>query len=128
MAVDKNKLYSVSELAQEFSLTTQALRFYEEKGLLKPARSGRTRVYTYRDRARLQLIQRLRRFGFSLEDIVQYLTLYGSMGGGQYQLGLEKIRMRLAELHHMRDEIDQTIGELKDLEAEALSKLDAARE
>lgn len=127
MVVDKNKLYSVSELAQEFSLTPQALRFYEEKGLLNPARSGRTRVYTYRDRARLLLIQRLRRLGFSLEDIVQYLMLYGSVGGGQYQMGLEKIRDRLVELKRMREEIDQTIGELEDLETEALNKLDAAR-
>lgn len=122
----KDKLYSVSELAQEFALTTQALRFYEEKGLLHPARSGRARVYTYRDRARLLLIQRLRRLGFSLEDIVQYLSMYGSVGGGQYQLGLEKIERRMTELLKLRAEIDQTIGELRSLEDEARQKLAAA--
>lgn len=125
--VDKSKLYSVSELAQEFSLTPQALRFYEEKGLLKPARSGRSRVYTYRDRARVLLIQRLQRLGFSLEDIVEYLGLYGS-GGGQFAYGLEKIQARLADLHRLRDEIDTTIGELQSLEQEALEKLAATEQ
>ncbi|MCA1909399.1 MAG: MerR family transcriptional regulator [Magnetospirillum sp.] len=122
----KDKLYSGTELAQEFDLTPQALRFYEEKGLLQPARMGIRRVYTYRDRARLLLIQRLRRLGFSLEDIVQYLSMYGSVGGGQYQLGLEKIEHRMAELLRMRSEIDQTIAELQNLEQEARQKLAAA--
>lgn len=121
----KDKLYSGTELAQEFDLTPQALRFYEEKGLLQPARLGIRRVYTYRDRARLLLIQRLRRLGFSLEDIVQYLSMYGSVGGGQYQLGLEKIERRVAELLRMRSEIDQTIAELQSLEQEARQKLAA---
>lgn len=124
--VDKDKLFSVSELAQEFALTPQALRFYEEKGLLLPARSGRSRVYTYRDRARLLLIQRLRRLGFSLEDIAQYLSLYGTVGGGQYQMGLEKIEWRLRELRSLRNEIDQTIDELQRLEDEARQRLMAA--
>lgn len=125
--VDKAKLYSVSELALEFSLTTQALRFYEEKGLLNPARSGRARVYTYRDHARLKLIQRLRRLGFSLDDIADYVSRYGAEDGGQFALGLEKIRRRLAELNQMRGEIDETIGELRRLEEEALQKLGDAR-
>lgn len=123
--VDRSKLYGVTELAQEFSLTPQALRFYEEKGLLEPARSGRSRVYTYRDHARLVLIQRLRRLGFSLEDIVEYVRLYGS-GDGQYAYGLEKIRARLADLQRMRDEIDLTIAELHGLEKEAEEKLAAS--
>ncbi len=123
--VDRSKLYSVSELAHEFSLTPQALRFYEEKGLLTPARSGRSRVYAYRDRARLILIQRLRRLGFSLEDIGEYLGLYGT-GGGQFAYGVEKIRARLADLERMRGEIDTTIAELRGLEQEALTKLATA--
>lgn len=124
--VDRSKLFSVSELAQEFSLTPQALRFYEEKGLLKPARSGRSRVYAYRDYARLVLIQRLKRLGFSLEDIVEYVSLYGT-GDGQFSYGLGRIQARLADLHRRRDEIDTTIAELRDLEAEAREKLAAAR-
>lgn len=124
--VDRSKLFSGSELAREFSLTPQALRFYEEKGLLLPARSGRSRVYTYRDRARLMLIQRLKRLGFTLEDIVEYLGLYGT-GDGQFAYGLEKIQARLADLYRMRAEIDVTIDELRDLETEARDKLAAAK-
>lgn len=123
LMVDKNKLYSVSELAEELALTAQALRFYEEKGLLQPARSGRARVYTYRDRSKLLLILRLRRLGFSLDDIVQYLQMYGAVGGGQYAMGLKKIRERLVTLRTMRQELDQTIAELESLEIEAESKL-----
>lgn len=122
--VDRSKLYSVSELAQEFSLTPQALRFYEEKGLLHPARSGRSRVYTYRDRARVILIQRLRRLGFSLEEIGEYLSLYGA-GSGQFAYGLERIRSRLDAMRRLRREIDTTITELESLEREALAGLAA---
>lgn len=125
--VDRDKLYSVSELAQAFSLTPQALRFYEGKGLLQPARSGRARVYTYRDRARLELIQRLQRLGFSLEDISDYIALYGAKGGEQYEYGLTKIQKRLTELRRLKVEITQTIGDLEVLEQEALEKLSAAR-
>lgn len=125
--VDKGKLYSVSELAQAFGLTSQALRFYEEKGLLSPARSGRTRVYAYRDWVRLSLIQRLRRLGFSLDTIVEYIGLYGAENGGQYQVGLDKIRQRLDELYHMRGELEETIADLHRLEGEALAKLTEAR-
>ena len=124
--VDRNKLFCVSELAQEFSLTPQALRFYEEKGLLTPARSGRSRVYAYRDYARLVLIQRLKRLGFTLEDIVEYLCLYGA-GDGQFAYGLEKIQARLADLLRLRDEIDMTIEELRGLETEARDKLAASK-
>ena len=59
-ASDRSRFYSVAELAQEFSLTSQGIRFYEESGLISPARVGRTRVFNYQDRARLILIQRLR--------------------------------------------------------------------
>lgn len=126
--VDKSKLYSVSELAQEFDLTAQGLRFYEEKGLLNPARSGRARVYTYRDRARLVLIQRFRHLGFSIEEIAEYLALYGAGPGGaeQFRKGLDQIERRIADLRRMREELDQTIGELERLKKEALAKLEEA--
>src|SRR5262245_60248848 len=75
-AFDRSRFYSVAELAQEFSLTSQGIRFYEESGLISPARVGRTRVFNYQDRARLILIQRLRRLGFSLDAIREYLSLY----------------------------------------------------
>lgn len=67
--MSKSELWTVSELAGEFDLTTQALRFYEEKGLLSPRRVGNARVYGRRDRARLTLVRKFQRLGFSLEDI-----------------------------------------------------------
>lgn len=122
----RGKLYSVSELAGEFDLTAQALRFYEEKGLLSPARSGRNRVYSYRDRARLVLILKFRKLGFSLDDIVEYISFYdkGGKGEAQYRVGLQKIARRIAELERMKAEIDDVLGELRDLESEACRKLE----
>src|SRR3974377_284972 len=70
------RFYSFAELASDFSLTSQGIRFYEESGLIAPARVGRTRVFNYQDRARLSLIQRLRRLGFSIDAIREYLSLY----------------------------------------------------
>lgn len=123
--VDKNKLYSVSELAKEFALTPQALRFYEEKGLLSPQRAGTARVFDYRDRARLLLILKFRRLGFSLEEIREYLSHYRPdvPNAEQYRDGLDKIRRRLAALEQMRVEIDEAIGELKDMEKDAHKRL-----
>jgi DNA-binding transcriptional MerR regulator len=127
-APDRARLWSVAELAAEFSLTSQGIRFYEEKGLLSPARAGKTRVYSYRDRARLVLIQKLRRLGFSLDDIREYLSFYKSdaTGAAQYRLGLAKIGERIAELEEKRRDIDEALGGLKTLEREARERLDAA--
>lgn len=122
---DNGKLYSVSELAKEFSLTPQALRFYEEKGLLSPKRAGTARVFDYRDRARLLLILKFRRLGFSLEDIREYLSHYrpDTPNVEQYRDGIEKIRRRLAALEQMRVEIDEAIDELKGMETDAVRRL-----
>ena len=76
MQRSKSRLYSASELATEFKTTPRALRFYETKQLLNPRRAGRRRIYDYRDRARLMLILRGKRLGFSLADIREYLELY----------------------------------------------------
>jgi DNA-binding transcriptional MerR regulator len=122
---DRARLWSVAELAAEFSLTAQGIRFYEEKGLLSPARAGKTRVYSYRDRARLILIQKLRRLGFALDDIREYLSLYksDSTGAAQYRLGLEKIGRRIAELVEKRRDIDEALAGLRALEREAKERL-----
>src|ERR1700751_4459141 len=97
---DRLRFYSVAELAKEFALTSQGIRFYEESGLIAPARVGRTRVFNYQDRARLILIQRMRRLGFSIDAIREYLSLYkaDATGARQYRLGLERITERIQEL------------------------------
>ncbi|HYD31155.1 MAG TPA: MerR family DNA-binding transcriptional regulator [Azospirillaceae bacterium] len=128
--MDKTKLYSVSELAREFALTPQALRFYEEKGLLSPHRAGGSRVFDYRDRARLVLILKFRRLGFSLEEVKDYLDRYhpGGRSAAQYRDGLDKVRRRLADLERMRGELDDIIVELKDLEEDAKKRLAACEQ
>jgi|SRR5579862_3982605 len=123
--MDRARLLSVSELAGEFGLTTQGLRFYETRGLLSPKRAGGARIYDYRDHARLTLIQKFRRLGFSLDEIAEYLAHYrsGRPNTRQYRDGLQKIERRLAELQRMRHELDEAIGELKDMKQDALARL-----
>jgi DNA-binding transcriptional MerR regulator len=125
---DRSRFYSVAELAQEFSLTSQGIRFYEESGLISPARVGRTRVFNYQDRARLILIQRLRRLGFSLDAIREYLSLYkaDATGAAQYRRGLERITERIRDLEDKRRDIDETLEGLRALEADANERLDRA--
>jgi DNA-binding transcriptional MerR regulator len=123
---DRSRFYSVAELAREFSLTSQGIRFYEESGLIAPARVGRTRVFNYQDRARLGLIQRLRRLGFSIEAIREYLSLYKSdaTGAAQYRRGLERITERIHELESKRRDLDETLAGLHALELEAKGRLE----
>src|SRR6516164_5931683 len=123
--MSRNDLWTVSELASEFDLTTQALRFYEEKGLLSPRRVVNTRVYDRRDRARLTLVRKFQRLGFSLEDIREYLSLYrsGRPNVEQFRDGLAKIRRRLAELEAMRRDLDDAVHELQAMEQDALDRI-----
>jgi DNA-binding transcriptional MerR regulator len=125
---DRSRFYGVAELAHEFSLTAQGIRFYEESGLLAPARVGRTRVFNYQDRARLILIQRLRRLGFSIDAIREYLGLYKAdvSGAAQYRLGLERIVERIRELESKKRDIDETLAGLRALELDARERLDHA--
>src|SRR6516164_6208488 len=118
---DHSRFYSVAELANEFSLTSQGIRFYEESGLISPARVGRTRVFNYQDRARLMLIQRLRRLGFSLDAIREYLSLYkaDATGARQYRRGLARIAERIRELEEKRRDLDETLAGLRTIEREA---------
>jgi DNA-binding transcriptional MerR regulator len=125
---DRSRFYSVAELAQEFSLTSQGIRFYEESGLIAPGRVGRTRVFNYQDRARLILIQKLRRLGFSIDAIREYLSLYkaDATGAAQYRRGLERIAERIRELEGKRRDIDETLAGLRAIETEAKERLDRA--
>jgi len=122
---ERDRLWSAAELAREFALTAQGIRFYEEKGLIAPARVGKTRVFGYRERARLILIQKLRRLGFSLDAIREYLSLYKADASGvtQYQVGLKRIAERIAELEAKRRDIDEALAGLRTLEADAKERL-----
>ena len=102
-----DKLLTVTELAEEFNTTARTIRFYETKELLSPQRVGSTRVYTYRDRARLKLILRAKRLGFSLTDIREYLNLYNVDPEQleQQQLLLAKISRRIEELEQQQEDL-----------------------
>ncbi len=78
--------YTITELAQEFGLTTRAIRFYEDQGLLSPQRAGRTRIYANRDRVRLKLTVRGKRLGLSLSEIRELIDMYDAAKGDQSQL------------------------------------------
>jgi len=117
--------YTISELANEFDLTTRAIRFYEDRGLLQPARRGRTRVFDPRDRTRLRLIQRGKRLGFSLDEISQILDMYEADSGeaGQLSFFLDCIEERRQSLEQQRNDIEQTLIDLKDIETQCRSRL-----
>ncbi len=108
------RVYTISELAREFEVTPRALRFYEDKDMLHPARDGMMRVYSNRDRARLTIIVRLKRLGLPLADIREILDLYGLEDGqrAQMRLSLDKFRKQVKELETQREDIDTALSEL----------------
>lgn len=110
-----DKTYSITELAETFAVTPRAIRFYEDRGLLNPERLGLQRIYTRRDRARLRLILRGKRLGFSLADIREMLDLYDTGDNReQVKLTLKRSRERLAALEQQRRDIDEAMAELKE--------------
>lgn len=112
---DSPDLYSIADLAREFGISTRAIRFYESKGLIAPERLGATRVFRRRDRARLILILRGKRLGFSLRDISDYLTLYDADRGQQVNLLAEKVDERLQLLEQQLGDLQTTIAELREI-------------
>ncbi len=107
---------TIREMCDTFGVTARTLRFYESKELLAPVRDGQKRLYTRRDRARLKLILRGKRFGFPLEEIRQLLDLYdvGDQQRTQYEATLERARFHLGALQSQRDEIDEAIRDLSE--------------
>lgn len=106
---------TIREMCDAFEVTARTLRFYEQKELLFPHRTGQKRLYTRRDRARLKLILKGKRFGVSLEDIRQLLDTYDSEGAeAQIRKSYEMAKLRLKALEAERDSIDVTIRALKE--------------
>ena len=108
--------YSITQLAEEFGLTTRAIRFYEDKGLLSPERQGQSRIYHPRDRARLILIVRGKLVGLALSEIKEILGLYDLEDGCETQnrVAIDKFRRRIASLEKQRREIDLQISALQE--------------
>jgi DNA-binding transcriptional MerR regulator len=107
--------FSITQLAEEFDVTTRAIRFYEDKDLLHPARDGQTRIYSARDRARLLLIQRGKRVGFSLSEIREIIDMYDLRDGLTKQLvhARGKYEEQIAKLESQRKDIDESIKLLR---------------
>jgi DNA-binding transcriptional MerR regulator len=109
------RTYTIRQLCLEFKCTPRALRFYEDKGLLNPARDGMNRVYTYRDRGRLVLILRGKRVGLSLSEIGEILDLYEADDSGVQQAAksLRKFQERIVALEQQKTDIDAAIAQLQ---------------
>jgi DNA-binding transcriptional MerR regulator len=120
-AYDQNDLMTIRQMCDTYDVTPRTLRFYEAKELLAPQRQGTRRLFTRRDRARLKLILRGKRFGFSLEDIRQTLDLYGADGSdqAQRQRAYDLAVLRLTTMQAQRAELDIAIAELTAELAEA---------
>ncbi|WP_417688848.1 MerR family transcriptional regulator [Roseibium sp.] len=119
------RLYTITQLTQEFGITTRTLRFYEAQGLLSPQRRGRQRLYTPTDRTRLKLILRGKRLGFSLAEISEIIEMYGKAPGepGQLRLLMQKIADRRAELLEKRRDLEASLKDLDDVEAGCRSRM-----
>lgn len=111
-----DELFGIGDLCAEFGITARAVRFYEDKGLLKPRRVNNTRIYTRRDRTRLALILRSKAIGAPLSEIKTFLELYGAHGEGRVQQMkwvLSRTDKAIADLEAKRAHIDATLAELR---------------
>jgi len=113
--------YTISELAREFDLTTRAIRFYEDCGLLSPQRSGRNRVYSARDRTRLKLTLRGKRLGLTLAEVKELVDMYESPRDTQPQLRkfLAVLGVHRAQLEQQMADLSITLDEVRAHEKEA---------
>ena len=116
-----DRTYSIGELAEEFGVTSRALRLYEEEGLLDPLRDGTRRIYNERNRVRLRLILRGKRLGWSLAEIRESFDLYDSDQGEEAQLEsmLEKLAQRRELLLAQKKDVEHALDEVERLAADA---------
>ena len=126
----KTETFSIRQMCDAFDVTPRTLRFYEAKELLAPQRQGHQRLYGYRERARLKLILRGKRFGFSLEDIRQLLDMYDHDEARReaqltrtHAIALDRLR----QMQSQRAELDEAISELKDQLAQLEQRITAAQ-
>jgi DNA-binding transcriptional MerR regulator len=114
----EERTYSIGALARELGLTPRSIRFYEDEGLIAPSRDGTARIYSHADRARLILICRGKRLGFSLAEIADFLTLYEADPDQAEQMRYlgERCRQRIAALQVQLHDVQQTLLELHDID------------
>lgn len=119
MKNDKSTIYTISDLAQRFDITTRAIRFYESEGLLSPEREGQKRLYQHKDYITLKLILRGKRLGWSLAESRELIQMYGSGKNNQeqYQKVLEKVQESRERLEQQKHDIEIMLMELDEHEA-----------
>ncbi len=124
------KTYGIGELAGEFGITTRTIRFYEDEGLLSPARQGQTRIYSAADRVRLMLILRGKRLGLSLAESRALIDMYSPEGNNRAQLEalLDRIHARRTQLTQQLRDIEIMQRELNDAETRCREALNALPE
>ncbi len=122
---DDEVSYSIGQLADEFQITTRAIRFYESRGLIKPRREGTNRIYSRRDRGRLTLILRGKNLGFTLEDIAEYLALYDidRTQRTQTEMLLTKLDAAIADLNRKKTDLARALTDLKELRTKCIEFL-----
>ena len=126
---DSSPTFTISDLAQEFALTTRAIRFYEDEGLIAPTRSGRNRIYSARERTRLKLILRGKRLGLSLSEIREILDLYEADVDEVPQLRkfVEVLEARRKLLLQQKEDIDAVLAEIDGLLHQSKRTLERGR-
>ena len=114
-----NQTFTISELAQEFGVTTRTIRFYEEKGLIHPLREGQKRLYTPADRVRIKLILRGKRIGMTLQESVEVIDMYDPQRNntGQLQSLLNTVSARRVSLLQQKTDIDDMLAGLDEVQA-----------
>ena len=123
------RTFAIAELAEEFDITPRAIRFYEDVGLLEPARAGRNRVYSQRDRTRLKLTLRGKRLGLTLQEIKRLVDMYDSPADGAAQLNafLGVLSEHRRQLEQQLEDIEITLAEIGQHEARCRELLGKAR-
>jgi DNA-binding transcriptional MerR regulator len=114
-----DKTYTISELAQEFGITTRTIRFYEEKGLVTPLRDGQRRLFTPTDRVRIKLILRGKRIGMTLQECVEFIDMYDPAHNNEDQLHslIENVKQRRERLLQQRQDIDDMLAGLDEVQS-----------
>jgi DNA-binding transcriptional MerR regulator len=127
---EQGEVTGINDVARMLNVTPRTLRFYEDKGLITPCRAGAIRVYTKRQIARMQLILRGKRLGFSLRDIEEFLDLYDAdpQHVEQMRALAERCRQRIELLESQRTAIAETLAELETIERQALARVPTRRE
>lgn len=120
-----NEYFSITELTREFGVSTRTIRFYEDEGLIKPLRRGRTRLFRASDRRLLSFILRGKRLGFSIAEIREILHMYKEPPGeeGQLRLLIQRVSEKRGQLEQKRRDIEETLRELDQAEEASLARL-----